>query len=52
MHEFVSSSVLLQAGRSPELTAAMQAIGEATADGEPRFPPAACRQLARLIACR
>jgi hypothetical protein len=44
---------VLEAGKSPELTALLASVADATAlDGEPRYLPKTCRDLARAIVCR
>ncbi len=44
---------VLEAGKSPELTALLANVAEATAaDGEPRYAPKTYRDLARSIVCR
>ena len=44
---------VLEAGKSSELTALLATVADATAmDGEPRFAPKTCHDLARAIVCR
>lgn len=43
---------ILEAGKSSELAAALRLLAEAGEGGEPRFPPDACRAVAKAIVCR
>jgi len=48
-----ATGYILEAGKSPELTALLATVADATAlDGEPRYAPKICRDLARAIVCR
>jgi len=50
--DFSAERQLLEAGKSAELVAAFRCIEEAEADGQPRFAPAAVRELGRIVTCR
>ena len=48
-----AASLVLEAGQSGDLRAALQAVAEATTpDGAPRYSAKVCRTLNRLIVCR
>ncbi len=47
-----AEQIILEEGKSPELVAAFQLVAEAECMGEPRYPPQACRDLAKIVACR
>lgn len=43
---------ILEAEKSSELVAALRLLAETEDSGQPRFPPAACRAVAKAIVCR
>ncbi len=47
-----SEELLLEASKSGELTAVLHTLSETEADGEPKFSPAICREISKLIVCR
>jgi len=47
-----SEELLLEAGKSGELTAVLQTLSETEYDGEPKFSPMICREIGKLIVCR
>lgn len=47
-----AEQLILEVGKSSELVAAFQMVAEAEMDGEPKFSPQICRDLAKAIACR
>ncbi|MBE0529642.1 MAG: hypothetical protein IH626_02375 [Rhodospirillales bacterium] len=47
-----AEQLVLEIGKSSELVAAFQMVAEAEMDGEPKFSPQVCRDLAKAIACR
>lgn len=44
--------LILEAAKSPELASALRLLAEAEDGGQPRFPPAVCRAVAKAIVCR
>ncbi|MBF0368907.1 MAG: hypothetical protein HQL52_05540 [Magnetococcales bacterium] len=52
MNAASSESLLLRSGRSQELGNVLKGIEELEAADGPKFTPAACRELGRLITCR
>lgn len=47
-----AEQLILEVGKSAELVAAFQMVADAEYDGEPKFSPQICRDLAKIIACR
>lgn len=47
-----AEQIVLEVGKSSELISAFQMVEEAEIDGEPKFSPQVCRDLAKAIACR
>ncbi len=47
-----AEQIILQASKSAELLSAFQMTAETDVDGEPKFSPRTCRDLAKSIACR
>ena len=47
-----TESLLIEEGKSDELIAALRCVAETTVDGNAKFSPKTCRDLARVIACR
>jgi hypothetical protein len=47
-----AEQIILQASKSAELLSAFQMTAETDVDGEPKFSPRTCRDLAKAIACR
>jgi len=47
-----AEQLVLEVGKSSELVAVFQTIADAETDGEPKFSPQVCRDLAKAIACR
>ena len=47
-----AEQIVLEVGKSSELVSAFQMVEEAEIDGEPKFSPQVCRDLAKAIACR
>ncbi|MDV7339128.1 hypothetical protein RYZ26_05965 [Terasakiella sp. A23] len=47
-----SEELLLEAGKSSELTAVLHTMAETEADGEPKFSPMICREIGKIIVCR
>ncbi len=43
---------ILEAGKSSELIAALRLLAETDDGGQPRFPPEACRAVAKAVVCR
>jgi len=47
-----SEELLLESGKSNELSAMLHTVAESEVDGEPKFSPAICRELGKMIVCR
>lgn len=47
-----AEQIIIEVGKSSELVAAFKMVEEAEMDGEPKFSPQVCRDLAKAIACR
>jgi hypothetical protein len=47
-----SEELLLEAGKSGELTAVLHTLSETDVDGEPKFSPMVCREIGKYIVCR
>ena len=47
-----TQSLLIEEGKSDELIAALRCVAETTVNGNAKFSPKICRELARVIACR
>lgn len=47
-----SEELLLEAGKSGELTAVLHTLSETDVDGESKFSPMICREIGKLIVCR
>ena len=52
MSSAMVESLVLDAGKSPELVAALSLVMEADVNGEPKFTPRDCRELTKVITCR
>ena len=52
MQEVSTEQIILEVSKSPELVSAFQLVAESDVDGEPKYAPGVCRDLARAIACR
>lgn len=47
-----SEELLLEAGKSSELTACLHTLSETDVEGEPKFSPMICREIGKIIVCR
>lgn len=47
-----SEELLLEAGKSGELTSVLHTLAETDVDGEPKFSPMICREIGKIIVCR
>ncbi|WP_419799214.1 MAG: hypothetical protein ACNI26_05995 [Terasakiella sp.] len=47
-----SEELLLESGKSSELSAVLHTISESEANGEPKFSPNVCRELGKIVVCR
>ncbi|SCA56814.1 conserved hypothetical protein [Candidatus Terasakiella magnetica] len=47
-----SEELLLEAGKSGELTAVLHTMAESEIDGEAKFSPMICREIGKLVVCR
>jgi hypothetical protein len=47
-----SEELLLEAGKSGELTAVLHTLAETEYNGEPKFSPMICREIGKFIVCR
>lgn len=47
-----SEELLLEAGKSSELSAVLHTLAETEAEGMPKFSPMTCREIGKLIVCR
>ncbi|MBL6928908.1 MAG: hypothetical protein ISR44_07020 [Rhodospirillales bacterium] len=47
-----AEQIIIEVGKSSELVAAFRMVEEAGSEGEPKFSPQVCRDLAKAIACR
>lgn len=47
-----SEKLLLEAGKSGELTAVLHTLAETDVDGESKFSPMICREIGKIIVCR
>ncbi|WP_417796060.1 hypothetical protein [Terasakiella pusilla] len=47
-----SEELLLEAGKSEELAAALHTLSETEVNGEPKYTPAICREIGKMIVCR
>lgn len=47
-----SEELLLEAGKSAELAAALQTLMETECEGEAKYSPTTCREVAKLLVCR
>lgn len=47
-----SEELLLESGKSSELSAVLHTISESEINGEPKFPPNVCRELGKMVVCR
>lgn len=52
MDFFNAERMIIEGGKSAELDGALQMVCEASIDGELRYPPTACRDLHKVIACQ
>lgn len=47
-----AEELLLESGKSAELSAAFQCLSDCEVDGEPKYSPTLCREVGKLIVCR
>lgn len=47
-----SEELLLEAGKSEELASALHTLGETEVNGEPKYTPAVCREISKMMVCR
>ncbi|WP_417831367.1 hypothetical protein [Terasakiella sp.] len=47
-----SEELLLESGKSSELSAVLHTISESEINGEPKFSPIVCRELGKMVVCR
>ena len=47
-----AEQIIIEVGKSSELVTAFRMVEEAGSEGEPKFSPQVCRDLAKAIACR